>query len=91
MKRAVSLFVIAALGAGTATAQDPPKAKKFPYFAETDTDKDGFLSQAEWDASGRSPKRLARVDADKDGRVSREELRLATAAARAAAENQPKP
>ncbi|MES2337182.1 MAG: hypothetical protein V4537_03685 [Pseudomonadota bacterium] len=95
MKRIVGLFVAAGLGAGMAAAQDAPRPpKKFPYFTESDTDKDGYLSQAEWDASGRAPKRLLRVDTDKDGRVSRAELHEATIAARAAREGadaQPKP
>ena len=84
--------VIASLIMGTAAAQYAAKpGKKFPYFAESDTDKDGYLTQAEWDASGRGPKRFLRVDADKDGKVSRAELHEATLAAKAAAENQPKP
>lgn len=92
MKRFVCLLIVTALTSGAAIAQDSAKApKKYPPFAESDTDKDGYLTQAEWDASGRSPKRFARIDADKDGRVSRPELREATLAARAAAGDQPKP
>lgn len=83
-------FVIGMMAAGIAVsglaAQDAPKpAKKFPTFVESDKDSDGFLTQAEWDASGRAPKRFARIDTDKDGKVSRPELREATLAARAKA------
>lgn len=93
MSRIAAALAVIAL-AGGAAAQEPAKpAKKFPYFTESDTDKDGYLTQAEWDASGRAPKRFARVDADKDGKVSRAELHEATVAARAAREaaGQPKP
>jgi hypothetical protein len=79
-------MMAAVIAAGGVAAQDASKpAKKFPTFVESDKDGDGFLTQAEWDASGRSPKRFSRIDADKDGKVSRAELREATLAARARA------
>jgi Ca2+-binding EF-hand superfamily protein len=47
-----------------------------------DTDKDGFVSKAEWIAAGRPAERFDAVDTNKDGKISADELDKAMAAMR---------
>ncbi|WP_300029058.1 calcium-binding protein [uncultured Roseobacter sp.] len=55
-------------------------ALRIAHMSEADTDGDGFLSQAEIEARGaermrdRSARMIERLDADKDGKLSMEEL-----------------
>ncbi|WP_157216658.1 EF-hand domain-containing protein [Flavisphingomonas formosensis] len=55
------------------------KAKLDAKFAEADTDKDGVITRAEWDAARaakraeRKDKAFDRIDANKDGSISRSE------------------
>ena len=49
------------------------------FFAGADTNKDGAISTAEWEAAGRKPEGFARMDADKDGKVSQAEMDAAVA------------
>lgn len=74
MKTALTAATL--LLAAPAFAQQPaPQPGKF--FDATDTNKDGALSKAEWQASGRRPEGFAMMDANKDGKVTREEGRAA--------------
>jgi hypothetical protein len=47
-----------------------------------DTNKDGVVDKAEWVAAGRRAERFALVDANKDGKITVEELAAALAAMR---------
>lgn len=60
--------------AGPALAQQPQPGK---FFDATDTNKDGAISKAEWEAAGRRPEGFAMMDSNKDGKVTREEGRAA--------------
>lgn len=62
--------------AGPALAQQP-QHKPGKFFETADTDKDGSLSAAEWQAAGRRPEGFAMMDSNKDGKVTREEGRAA--------------
>jgi hypothetical protein len=53
-----------------AAAQQPQPGK---FFDATDTNKDGVLSKAEWDAAGRKPEGFAMMDSNKDGKVTKAE------------------
>jgi len=67
-----------ALFAGTAYAGDPPKSDA-PRAMKSDTDGDGRISRAEAANSGaeRSGKWFDKLDTDKDGYVTQEELKQA--------------
>ncbi len=52
-------------------------------FEKADTNKDGAISAAEWQAAGRKPEGFARIDADKNGQVTKAELESAMAAMKA--------
>ncbi|MCR5878770.1 EF-hand domain-containing protein [Phenylobacterium sp. J367] len=68
-------ILIAALGlaalAGSAAAQMPAPADIVKAW---DKDGDGAVSKEEWVAAGRPEARFAMVDANKDGKVTAEEL-----------------
>jgi hypothetical protein len=69
-----SLLAIAATLAlaGPALAQQAaPQPGKF--FDATDTNKDGVISKAEWEAGGRRPEGFAMMDSNKDGKVTKAE------------------
>lgn len=68
----VAAVTLAAL-AGAATAQQAPRATAERHAQRADTDGDGRISQAEF--VGRRVERLTAADADRDGSVTREELR----------------
>ncbi|TPE61748.1 EF-hand domain-containing protein [Sandaracinobacter neustonicus] len=73
-----AMFAVAALLAAPALAQQPPAGHQpGRFFDATDTNKDGVLSKAEWEAAGRRPEGFAMMDADKDGKVTKEEGRAA--------------
>ena len=74
MPRHLALTLAVALAAAPALAQQPQPGR---FFDATDTNKDGAISKAEWDAAGRRPEGFAMMDADKDGKVTREEGRAA--------------
>lgn len=56
--------------AAAASAQQPQPGK---FFDSTDTNKDGAISRAEWDAAGRRPEGFAMMDSNKDGKVTKAE------------------
>jgi Ca2+-binding EF-hand superfamily protein len=62
--------------AGAAAAQ--PAAADL--IKQWDTNKDGVVDKAEWVAAGRPAERFDLVDANKDGKVTAEELAAAMAA-----------
>lgn len=67
-----TLLLAAALLATPAVAQQTaPQPGKF--FDATDTNRDGALSKAEWDAAGRNPQGFAMMDSNRDGKVTRAE------------------
>jgi Ca2+-binding EF-hand superfamily protein len=45
--------------------------------AAADTNKDGALSAAEWEAAGRKPEGFQRIDTNKDGKLTQAELMAA--------------
>jgi hypothetical protein len=69
MKSAAAIAFI--LIAAPVVAQQPPQPGKF--FDATDTNRDGALSKAEWEAAGRRPEGFAMMDSNKDGKVTKAE------------------
>jgi Ca2+-binding EF-hand superfamily protein len=69
---AAALLLVAAPAFAQQAAPQPGK-----FFDATDTNKDGAISKAEWQASSRRPEGFAMMDTNKDGRVTREEGRAA--------------
>jgi len=67
--RTLACFCLAAVSAPVA-AQQPQPGK---FFDSTDTNKDGALSKAEWEAAGRLPEGFQMMDTNKDGKVTRAE------------------
>lgn len=65
-----------ALATGPVAAQKPPQGGG-KFFDSTDTNQDGVISKAEWDAAGRSPQGFVMMDLNKDGKVTRAEGREA--------------
>lgn len=74
MPRIIIATLAATLLAAPAAAQQPQPGR---FFDATDTNGDGSLSKAEWEAAGRRPEGFAMMDANKDGKVTREEGRAA--------------
>ena len=77
-----TLILAAALlaSAGAASAQAPAPADMIKNW---DKNGDGAVDRAEWTAAGRPAERFDIVDANKDGKVTAEELAAAMAAMRA--------
>jgi len=78
---AAALASLTTLAAGAAMAQMPAPADIIKAW---DKNADGVVDKAEWVAAGRPEDRFALVDADKDGKVTAEELTTAMARMRAA-------
>ena len=75
------IFAAALLAsAGAASAQAPAPADMIKNW---DKNGDGAVDRAEWTAAGRPAERFDMVDANKDGKVTAEELAAAMAAMRA--------
>lgn len=55
----------------------PPQVAGGKFFDATDTNRDGAISRAEWEAAGRRPEGFTMMDLNKDGKVTREEGRAA--------------
>jgi hypothetical protein len=73
---AAALASISTLAAGAAMAQMPAPAEIIKAW---DKNADGVVDKGEWVAAGRPEGRFAMVDADKDGKVTAEELTAAMA------------
>lgn len=83
MKKSALITILATLMAGQALAAEPsaPPAGVPPHgkpplqhlFDDSDANKDGQLSKAEWVARGE--KMFAEIDANKDGNVTTEEMK----------------
>ena len=75
------IFAAALLAsAGAASAQAPAPADMIKNW---DKNGDGAVDRAEWTAAGRPAERFDMVDANKNGKVTAEELAAAMAAMRA--------
>ena len=74
MPRHLALALAIALAAAPALAQQPQPGR---FFDATDTNRDGAISRAEWEAAGRRPEGFTMMDLNKDGKVTREEGRAA--------------
>lgn len=74
-----SCLVAVALFAGTAMAGSPPTSDAPRDEMRADTDHDGRVSRAEWDAaaSQRRGDWFDKLDLDKDGYITQEEMRQA--------------
>ena len=73
----------AALLAGAAAAQQPQQMPApADIIKQWDKDGDGAVSKDEWVAAGRPAERFDVVDANKDGKITAEELAAAMAAMR---------
>jgi Ca2+-binding EF-hand superfamily protein len=76
------------IGADFASAQAPAPApgaatpSAADILKQWDTNKDGTVSKDEWTAAGRPAERFDMVDANKDGKITAEELATAMAAMR---------
>ena len=81
MRKLVFAAVTAAMlaGAGVASAQMPAPADMIKNW---DKNGDGAVSKDEWVAAGRPAERFDAVDANKDGKITAEELAAAMAAMR---------
>ena len=77
---AAALASLTTLAAGAAMAQMPAPAEIIKAW---DKNADGVVDKAEWVAAGRPEDRFAMVDADKDGKITAEELTTAMARMRA--------
>lgn len=77
---AAALASITTLAAGAAMAQMPAPADIIKAW---DKNADGVVDKDEWVAAGRPEARFAMVDADKDGKITAEELTTAMARMRA--------
>ncbi|NQE62987.1 EF-hand domain-containing protein [Caulobacter sp. RHG1] len=78
----VALGAVGVLTAGTATAQEgPPPPRRMPapeeVFKSWDTNADGVVDKAEWVAAKRPEDRFAMIDADKDGKITLDEMKTA--------------
>lgn len=74
----VALASLTTLAGGAALAQDGgPRQMPAPedIFKRWDGNADGVVDKAEWDATGRPADRFAMIDADKDGKVTLDELK----------------
>jgi hypothetical protein len=71
MKSSLFAAAILAIASPGFAQQAPSQPGKF--FDATDTNKDGALSKAEWDAAGRRPEGFAMMDTNKDGKVTKAE------------------
>ncbi|HJV42945.1 EF-hand domain-containing protein [Caulobacter sp.] len=74
----------ATLAAGAALAQEGPPPgpmRQMPapedIFKRWDANGDGAVDKAEWTGAGRPEDRFAMIDADKDGKVTLDELKAA--------------
>ena len=77
----LSAAILAVLAsAGAAAAQQPAPGD---IVKQWDTNGDGSVSREEWTAAGRPAERFDIVDANKDGKITAEELAAAMAAMRA--------
>jgi Ca2+-binding EF-hand superfamily protein len=72
------LILAAALLAAAGSAVAQPTAADI--IKQWDTNKDGVVDKAEWVAAGRPAERFDMVDANKDGKITAEELTAAMAA-----------
>ena len=73
MRILITAAGLATLIAGGAQAQGLAAT----LFKRLDTDADGWVSKAEWVASGRRADRFAQVDTSKDGKISPDEMAVA--------------
>jgi Ca2+-binding EF-hand superfamily protein len=76
---AAVVFVLAAPLAAQARMPSPET-----IFKAWDKNKDGGIDKTEWAAAGRKPERFALADANSDGKVSLEELKVGMARMKAA-------
>lgn len=69
----IALFAATPLAAQTAPAA-PPAGGPAAFFAKADTDKNGTLSLAEWEAAGRRERGFRLLDTDESGSMTQAEL-----------------
>jgi len=69
---ALALTTFAVLAAGSALAQMPSPEK---IHKKWDTNADGGIDKTEWLAAGRKEARFDQADADKDGKITLDELK----------------
>lgn len=73
MTKALFAFTLAVVSAGSGIAQDaPPKGGHGRGLLRADTNGDGVVTKAEFDAD--NAKRFARLDANHDGRIDATEM-----------------
>lgn len=76
---ALATLMMGMMGTTAALAEDAPKMDQKPMgmFRDADTDKDGFLTRAELDAAHkkRLDEMFENTDANKDGKLSKEEMK----------------
>lgn len=69
----LALFAAAPLAAQS-TPPAPPAGGPAAFFAKADTDKNGTLSLAEWEAAGRRERGFKLLDTDNSGSMTQAEL-----------------
>nr|WP_295105337.1 EF-hand domain-containing protein [uncultured Caulobacter sp.] len=82
-KLIVALGALSTFVAGAAMAQEgpPPGPRQMPapedVFKRWDSNSDGVVDKAEWTGAGRPEDRFAMIDADKDGKITLDEMKAA--------------
>lgn len=79
-KLIIALGALSTLVASAALAQEgPPRQMPAPedVFKRWDANSDGVVDKAEWTGAGRPEDRFAMIDADKDGKITLDEMKAA--------------
>lgn len=80
MRRNVAVYaILICLSTSTALRAQTPADRAAEVFRNMDTNHDGTISLAEWQAAGRRERGFKLIDTDHDGQITPTELRAAAA------------